>query len=282
MAEVLKFFRYSPDDSDLLGKFGDSFGAVNALLQALVLSGVIYTAILQKKELTDTRDVLIRQADALGKQAFENRFFQLLNLHHGIVRAMDLRTVGDNVLTAQGPDCLRAFVDQFRLIFQSLPTYPNEENAEIRLGYSKAEIDYAIRVTSLPDYVLQQTIREQSIPHSIMVPYMIMYNERQNDLGHYFRNLYHVLRFVHRSELPDLEKRNYAALVRAQLSSQELVLLFYNALGPYGYQKFKLLLEEYSMLKNLDYDLLLDPKHIEFYNSRAFAGTDALLIDGRI
>ena len=56
------------------GTFGDSFGAVNALFSGLAFAGIIFTIILQKRELTlqrlvliDTRRELKRTAEAQEK-----------------------------------------------------------------------------------------------------------------------------------------------------------------------------------------------------------------------
>jgi hypothetical protein len=56
------------------GTFGDSFGAINALFSGLAFAGIIYTIMLQKKELAlqrkelaDTRKVLARSAKAQEK-----------------------------------------------------------------------------------------------------------------------------------------------------------------------------------------------------------------------
>ncbi|MDQ3111291.1 MAG: hypothetical protein M3R17_15495 [Bacteroidota bacterium] len=58
-------------DWNARGNFGDSFGGINALFSGLAFAGIIYTILLQKKELTlqrqelvDTRVELRRAADA--------------------------------------------------------------------------------------------------------------------------------------------------------------------------------------------------------------------------
>ena len=39
-------------DKDIRGTFGDQFGAVNALFSGLAFTGLIYTIILQRRDLT--------------------------------------------------------------------------------------------------------------------------------------------------------------------------------------------------------------------------------------
>lgn len=75
-------------DSNDRGNFGDSFGGINALFSGLAFAGIIYTILLQKKELTlqrqeliDTRVELRRSADAQEKseQAFKKQI-EVMNL----------------------------------------------------------------------------------------------------------------------------------------------------------------------------------------------------------
>ena len=65
----------------------------------------------------------------------------------------------------------------------------------------------------------------------------------------------------------------YTNLIRAQLSSYELALLFYNCLGDIGREKFKSLVEEYALLQNMPDEILLDVSHKELYDERAFGKT---------
>jgi hypothetical protein len=56
--------KYYGGDGTLRGTFGDMFGAVNALFSGAALAGIIYSIMLQRKELKDTRAELKRTANA--------------------------------------------------------------------------------------------------------------------------------------------------------------------------------------------------------------------------
>jgi hypothetical protein len=103
--------------------------------------------------------------------------------------------------------------------------------------------------------------------------YEQVYNLYGGQFGHYFRNLYHIVKFVDRSDVDD--KNRYVSFVRAQLSTGELQLLCYNGLSRYGRDKFKPLIERYSLLKQLPREKLLEPTDREDYVSPAF-GDDAV------
>ena len=94
-------------------------------------------------------------------------------------------------------------------------------------------------------------------------------SEHQADTGHYFRNLYNIMKFIKNSTITN--KKLYTNIIRAQLSSYELVLLFYNCLSEVGNQKFKPLVEEFALLKNMDFKDLIDPEHEHLYESSAYA-----------
>ena len=109
--------------------------------------------------------------------------------------------------------------------------------------------------------------RDKSI-HFSLEPYLVVYHRNESDLGHYFRNLYTITKFINNSE--EIEKQKYADILRAQLSSHELLLLFYNCLSDYGNQKFKPLVEEYQLLKNISHKYLVDISHKRAFKSSAF------------
>jgi Putative phage abortive infection protein len=99
--------------------------------------------------------------------------------------------------------------------------------------------------------------------HVLNEVYMRFYREHEAELGHYFRSLYNTVKLVHESNVQD--KRLYTNLVEAQLSSYELLVVFYNCLSEMGREKFKPLVIEYELLKHLSRTELLDPTHPSLY-----------------
>ena len=104
----------------------------------------------------------------------------------------------------------------------------------------------------------------------IRAAYNKFHQEHQFRIGHYFRNLYQILRFINDSRARDEDKKLYGRLVRAQLSSNELFLLFYNCLSEVGVEKFKPLVEKFAMLQHVPRESLIDPGHMALYEPRAF------------
>lgn len=79
--------------------------------------------------------------------------------------------------------------------------------------------------------------------------YEKVYDLKEEQIGHYYRNLYRIVRFIqdeHFStdqEENENEKKKYRGILRAQLSSMELLMLFYNVVYSKKGEKFKEILK---------------------------------------
>jgi len=249
------YFNQNEQNQFTLNELGDYFAGTVASAWALAGLFFIYVAFLGQKqqlinqqielsynqaevkatryELRGQKEQLIEQNKTAKLQRFENTFFSLLKNHSSMVNDIDLRSGGN--ITEQGKDCIKTFYKRFRNKCQG---YVNTN----QLLIEELPIDQAIEF------------------------YMEMYHSNQADLGHYFRNLYHILKLL-KNENVISDKKKYSNLLRAQLSSYELAILFYNCLGDYGYEKFYPLIEQFDFLKNLDRDLLISPDHLNEYET---------------
>lgn len=214
------------------GTFGDMFGGLNALFSGCAFVGVIVAILmqsaelkLQREELTDTRKVLDGQKEqleaqsiTLSKQNFENTFFELLRMHNDITNSIDL--VSKSAKITKGRDCFSVFNNR-------LLTYLNLSE------HSK----YADEPNKYFDHA-----------------YNRFCDENKHEIEHYFRCLYSLIKFVDKSDIKD--KVFYVNIVRAQLSTFEVIMLFYNCISPHGRDKFLPLAKKYSLLKNLQKELI--------------------------
>lgn len=235
------------------GIFGDMFGAVNALFAGLAFVGFLYTILLQRAdlklqrrehdlaraEMIAQREQMILQNATLRLQSFENTFFQLLRLQNDIVNAIDLTHGETGEVMVKGRDCFRVFFASFCARWKE----------------------------ALPEDAGPTTLDR------IRRTYLNFSAEIEAEAGHYFMTLYNILKYVDSSDVD--HKKRYTNLVRAQLSSYEVALLFYTCLSERGEKKFKPLIERYAMLKMLPRDELLDPAHIELYAVSAFGSGPA-------
>jgi hypothetical protein len=128
-------------DATTRGLFGDSFGAVNALVSALAFAGMIvafvlqrYELRLQRKELRDSRGEMRRQTlqfkiqnDNLELQRFENTFFHMLELHK-----QNLQEI--NVQGIKGREVFNKLLDQLNKIYNAVEKSTTEIKEKSLLG----------------------------------------------------------------------------------------------------------------------------------------------------
>lgn len=178
-----------------------------------------------------------QQYKYIRQQRFEDNFFRLLDNYQLIVGAIDLRDEKDaSRVLAKGRECFKRMYKQF-----------------VRNHRRIHKDDNKIQAVNSTYHIVQEN--------------------HKSDLHHYFRFLYHILKFVKNSDITETEKQRYVSILRANLSAYELIFIFYNGLHIYGRTHFKPLIEHFSFLKNLDFDLLLSPCHENEYNKLAFASS---------
>jgi hypothetical protein len=98
--------------------------------------------------------------------------------------------------------------------------------------------------------------------------YENLYSEYGPEMGHYFRNLYRIFKFIDETHVKD--KTSYSGIVRAQLSTFELGLLFYNGLTSRG-AKFKVYAETYALFENLEHQRLGNwPYEVTYFERSAY------------
>jgi len=228
------------------GTFGDMFGAANALFSGLAFAALVYTINLQRTELRLQRlELSLTRAELEGQKlqlsaqndlmradSFEGSFFRVLTVLGDITNSIDIRrSDGNNV---EGRDCFSLFYRYFTGRYNALKGHPT-------IVDEPSKIDYAFNE---------------------------FYKSYQGDVGHYFRTLYNLFKLVDQSSIEN--KRFYTNLVRAQLSNQELLLLFYNCLSPFGNEKFKPLAERYALLKSIPIEQLVRREHLDLFHPSAF------------
>jgi hypothetical protein len=108
----------------------------------------------------------------------------------------------------------------------------------------------------------------------ILEYYENYYTKKGAFLGHYFRSLYHILKYLDELKINIELKSNLIKIVRSQLSVAELRLLYFNGLSNHGNKKFKPIIEKYSILEDLPLQGKYFSKIIEYkrnhYNPSAF------------
>ena len=261
------------------GQWGDSFGVVVAFFSGLGFIALIWTIRqsnkqhrevlesqqeelrlqrkeleLQREELTYTREEIKGQKEQLAAQNttlrhqnFENSFFQLLSLYNNIIDAMEVDLW--NSVTGNKRDSFRAMCHPIRYKNDA----PLGESLEITF---QDLLDRGSDSTENTKQVVLERINKR---------YEIFWTHYQAYVGHYFRHLYNMIKFVDEKDfLTYQEKKRYTNLIGGQLSGYELALLFYNCLSERE-RNFKRLVERYALFKDMNFNLLLSDAHISFW-----------------
>ena len=249
------------DCSTERGTFGDMFGAVNALFSGLAFAGLIVTLLyqkeelkLQREELAQTREELKGQREefeeqnkTMKRQRFENTFFNMLSLQQEIVANISF--------------------DEVKHIYD-FNAHAHDEQRTSYNGRALFREMYLNLKVSIDKNHLYQGVKDAIKANNYGVYSYISVTTR---FDHYFRHLYRIFKYVDTSDLIlDDERYEYACIVRSQLSDYELVMLFYNCLSTNGKDKFKPLIERYSIFNNLRIELLADIEHKKEYSEKAY------------
>lgn len=231
-------------DPTTRGTFGDMFGGVNALFSGLAFSVLAFTLLLQRfelklqrEELAETRKVMEAQREQMELQAKTQQLQQFENTFFQLIKGHGDIVANMRVprTSVQGRNCFNHFINLLDDRYTNLKAHPTER------------IEFALNQ---------------------------LYENYESELGHYFRHLYHMLKFI--DEHKNVDRRRYRSFLRAQLSADEFVLLFYNCLGHRG-AKCKPLVEKYGMLKHLPPTRLLDVSHADYFDKGAFTPTEGSL-----
>ncbi len=201
------------------GQWGDFFGGIlNPILTFLTFIGLMITIVLQQLELKESRKEFKKSAKSLKKQAkhmeiqtFENTFFKMLELHNNIVENLKYKK---QIIIPQGTRTVYTGREIFEVLFNEFI----EKN----------------RIKPINTYINDIQIKQNHV------------------LGQYFRNLYQILKFINQQEkVLDKDLQDYANILRAQLSSYELIFLFLNCFdGVSDSGQFRDLLIKFSFLQH--------------------------------
>lgn len=217
---TLRKYKFAQNTEDF-GIFGDYIGGIVGTLVGLMGIVFLYRTYKIQLDIADTQDKLQIH------QQFESTFFSLLNEQRSIL--LNLRgnfPLGSDQTTVTSTSY--EYIQKFRnllsegltnLLYEPYQLAPKNKN---RLKIKVNEI------------------------------YTELFLSHSNELGPYFRHLYHLLKFIDDSDVEN--KKEYADIVQSQMSFDELYILAVNGISNYGRKRLLPLLNDYSFLENLVID----------------------------
>jgi hypothetical protein len=205
------------------GTAGPLITLASVLLLFAAFLGQQHQLAIQEKQLVSQQRLMSSQTDVLRRQVFETSFFTFLRFQRDSALTLIARPSGLDAMPLSG---LAAFAAASAEVVSRISTKLRETNETP----SEADIAQLVEAVCLS-------------PHS--------------NFGHYFRTLYYLVQFT--SERAGSDRHDYMKLVRAQLSNDELLLLFVNGLGLEGRKTFKSRIEEFGLLKGLRMPSAMEP-----------------------
>lgn len=210
---------------------------------------------LNRIDVKATIEELKGQKNQMERQNFETTFFKLIGFLNSIIQDMDVLFIKRDL----------GFYDPDRKVTEEDILNGKQVNGRdcfkvIYENHFRHEYYHAIR--NIPDD--HELTRDENLK-LINQAFGHTFNKYQSDLGTYFRNLYNILKYLDESNVKKEDKAVYSNLLRAQLSSYELLILFYNGLSERGESKFRPLMENYELLKDMPSDAVLRKDHLQYY-----------------
>lgn len=203
-----------------MGVFGDSYGALNTLFSALAFTGIIASIYFQREELKATREELEATRNEMKSQGeqFEAQ-----------TEALKLQVFENTFF-----NMLKLHND----IVESMVVASAGETISGRRGFKGLCQNFNYYACN---YAFDLK--------SCVATYDNFYTSNEDLLGHYFRVVYQIFSLVDNSTLLNDEKKKYADILRAQLSTYELILWAIHGLSKCGDENTKSIIERYFLLE---------------------------------
>lgn len=258
---------------------GTTFGSFVGIFVTFFGSILVYKAL--KSQIKANRII----SEQFKIQQFENQFYQMLNLHKENVNEIEIEAIeykyngndfnGGNGsyehknIKIKGRDTFIYFCNELEISYNIYKQYLKENNTnefDFTIPYKAFfnGID-ALDSPNIEDYY-QINVDSFEATHLVnfesgfflnikVKSYYKLFEGHENKLGHYYRHLFHMVKFVAEQKtsfIPYEEKRKYLRLLRAQLSNFEQAMLFYNYLAyAEEWEKDNKFFTNYRMIHNL-------------------------------
>jgi hypothetical protein len=207
---------------------------------------------------------LVEQRTSSNIQSFENKYFELLKLHRDNVTEIDLPG-------ASGRKLFVVLLRELRAAHDILDDVASERSIALspsqRLHIAYYCVFFGVGPNSsrmlkqaLSEFqedlieALESRLNDESTKAEVRDRLRLQFTPfegHQSRLGHYYRHLYQMVKYVHRQSL-DIDKYEHVKTVRAQLSTHEQAMLLINSLTPMGRVWWKEeLIKTYRLVQNL-------------------------------
>ncbi|KAF0220147.1 MAG: hypothetical protein FD174_1386 [Geobacteraceae bacterium] len=257
---VKKYFSGPAENMSKCGVFGDMFGGFNALFSGLGFIAVAVTIYLQIEQHK-------RDKEESHRYQVENTFFNMLSTLREIVR--------DSYYEREGSD--EAGDEINGPVYLKLAIKILKGKYKIELYNRQKELYEADKTLKTQyQFVDKIPLAPEAKRDAIVKVYEDFYTKHEHNLGHYFRYLYNIFKYI----ITSFEGRRdiagqYIGLIQAQMSNDELGLTFYNAISKHSknlqqQDVFRQWLDDFDFFENIDERCIFDDAFIAFFPKTHF------------
>ncbi|MDY0142927.1 MAG: putative phage abortive infection protein [Bacteroidales bacterium] len=262
-----------PIDIEIASKIGGFIGGIIGVFWSGAGVILIYATFNKQKEFNEN-------------QAFEQSFHNLMNSYHTIINNTKGRLVifddsekKGRELESFGRDFFSGFLLKFKKTINDKSFIDNilvKKDIHEVIEHHNSGKPNELFPANLSSYIISSKFEPPKEPglsiELINAMYEYCYEKHQNSLGHYFRFIYNIFKFIIVNKESEEEKRKYISLIQAHMSNDELGVLFYNGLSKFsknkeGLHQFKKWMETYNFFENMDKSCLLCINDSKFYNT---------------
>lgn len=236
------------------GSVGDTIGGI--MTPFIALAGVIITFLAFFIQYQANQIQVKNFREESNWNRFENQFYEMLRLHKENVNELSIPYKGKEDVKISGRDIFLHLNNELKISYylaKDLFTFSdprrtfeltfelfflgNNPNTKKLFKYSTPKM-YDRYIFILHHFCsdgnkIETLIRKFN--DSFTLPQHILLSGRTQLLGPYFRHLFHIVSFVVNHKLLNYpQKRSYLKILRAQLSNEEQVMLFYNWYSGFG------------------------------------------------
>ena len=222
-------------------------------------------------------------------QTIEGRDFFSYSKSELIKIWVSLNTKYHGQYTDESAESAQYEIDKFYNPNSEEFTHPDDADHQAKIIKDNLTLSYTNKIYGISK-LLWEKIKEKPIQEKIKSMYAFYFTKFHYVAGHYFRHLYHILIFIEQSEdsliksakdeneiieIKQMTKK-YVDFLQSQMSSFELMLLFYNS---QSFPKALNLVIKYNVLENLAVEDLIDKSHncikgINLKNRRSLLGIE--------
>lgn len=201
------------DTSGDFGVFGDYIGGTVGTIVGIISIYLLYKTYNSQVSFARSQEMVAKC------QQFESTFFNLL----------------------EQQQCLREQLE-CEIGNEHYQSFSYLERMREELSDALACLNYRMEDITVENKILLKNIVNQL--------YLDFFLPNVSHLGHYYRHLYHIIKYVDDSNVQDAKQ--YIDILQAQLSNDELYLLAINGISNYGRRKLLPLMDKYSFLENFN------------------------------